>query len=315
MSIVAALRIDICCGRAAGAALGPMIELLERHTLRATWCVATGPDRSGRALVNILREPGFLARQLRMKAPRVYGIRTLLAGTLLPATELLTPVLGAALRRLVQRGHEVALHGHDHRSWQNRIESWSQERTEHDLQASRAALRAAGLEPRGSAAPAWRATPASIAAQVPLGLHWAGDLRAGAPLRLVDSSGAALGPPQIPVNLPTCDELLAWPSLAPVGRVPALAAALRPMLSAQRPPPLVYAAHPEVDALVDPAPLAHFVRAVRAAGGRFATLGEIAAELDEDLPRRALARARCRGRGGWVASDGGALPWLEPLGA
>ena len=79
-------------------------------------------------------------------------------------------------------------------------------------------------------------------------------------------------------------------------------------------PPLVYAAHPEVDALIDPRPLERFVEMVGAEGGSFATLTEIAAGLGEELPIRSLTRARCLGRGGWVAADGSELPWLQHLG-
>ena len=315
MSLIAAIRVDICCRRAATEALAPMRELLDRHSVPATWCVATGPDRSGLALSNALLEPGFSRRMLRVNPLRTYGLRSLVAGTLLPAETIFSADVAKALIEMGAAGHEVALHGHDHRAWQNRIGRWPNERIAADLEASRAAIDSAGIEARGSAAPAWRATELSVEALSGLGLLWASDLRAREPLRLVNSGGKQQGPPQIPVNLPTCDELIAWPDVGSADRASTLAGMVRTLVSLPPPiPPLIYCAHPEVDALIDSRPLQRFVELLRAEGGRFATLGEIAVGLTDRLPLRRLKRARCRGRGGWVATDGSELPWLQHFG-
>jgi hypothetical protein len=77
---------------------------------------------------------------------------------------------------------------------------------------------------------------------------------------------------------------------------------------------LVYTAHPEVDALRERSTFVAFIQHLRSLGATFTTLSRIAADLPVDLPRAPLCRARCRGRGGWVATAGNTpLPWLQPL--
>src|SRR5204862_143685 len=57
---------------------------------------------------------------LRTRAPRMYGVRTLLLGTVLPA-----PSVGESapdlLRAAQAAGHPVGLHGFDHVGWQDGV--------------------------------------------------------------------------------------------------------------------------------------------------------------------------------------------------
>src|SRR4029077_7380075 len=78
-----------------------------------------GPDNSGRALLHVFRR-GFLTKMIRTRAPQLYGVKTLLYGTLLPA-----PPVGEAfpqsLRAVEGAGHELGIHGWDHVGWQDRL--------------------------------------------------------------------------------------------------------------------------------------------------------------------------------------------------
>src|SRR5437867_2081432 len=110
-----------------------------------------GPDRSGAAIRRALR-PSFLLKMWRTNPFRLYGVRTLLSGTLLPAL----PVGAGApalLRQIADEGHEVALHGWDHVGWQDRIDRLAPSAIRGDLTgAARAVVAIFGQPPRGGAA-------------------------------------------------------------------------------------------------------------------------------------------------------------------
>ena len=57
---------------------------------------------------------------LRTRAPRMYGVRTLLLGTLLPAPSV-GESAAALLRAAEAAGHAVGLHGFDHVGWQDGV--------------------------------------------------------------------------------------------------------------------------------------------------------------------------------------------------
>lgn len=314
MNPEAAIRIDICFCQEPTQGLETLLEGLEQKGIRATFCVAAGPDRSGLALLNALFEPGFLRRMLRLNPLRIYGWRTLLAGTLRPAGPVLSTELGSWLGQVHARGHDVALHGWDHRGWQNQISRWPVTRINAELTRAAGAFQRAGLSAQGSAAPAWRTTNRALNVAAQEGLAWASDLRGPHPLQPIDALGRRLGPPQIPVNLPTLDELLAWPDCPDsAARLAVLRAAARDLLRREEPPPLVYAAHPEVDGRGEAETFFAFVDDLRQMGLCFRTLGDLSGMLPTDLPVAELDRRRCRGRGGWVAAAGPDLPWLTRL--
>ncbi|PYN56327.1 MAG: 4-deoxy-4-formamido-L-arabinose-phosphoundecaprenol deformylase, partial [Candidatus Rokuibacteriota bacterium] len=96
-----------------------LLELFRRTGTRASFFVAMGPDRSGLALRRAL-QPGFLAKMWRTNALGLYGVRTLLSGTLLPA-RLVGAGMPALLRAIGAEGHEIGPHGWDHVGWQDRV--------------------------------------------------------------------------------------------------------------------------------------------------------------------------------------------------
>ena len=57
----------------------------EREGVTATFFIAMGPDNSGRAILRVFKNPGFLTKMRRTRAVSMYGLRTVLSGTLLPA--------------------------------------------------------------------------------------------------------------------------------------------------------------------------------------------------------------------------------------
>ncbi|MBI1961746.1 MAG: polysaccharide deacetylase family protein [Candidatus Rokubacteria bacterium] len=132
-----------------------LLELFRGLGIRASFFVTMGPDRSGRAIRRALR-PGFLVKMWRTNPLRLYGVRTLLSGTLLPA-RLVGAGAPALLRQVADAGHEVAPHGWDHVGWQDRIHRLRPEQVRQDLtEAARAFESVFGMPPHASAAPGWR---------------------------------------------------------------------------------------------------------------------------------------------------------------
>lgn len=253
-----------------------------------------GPDRSGAAIRRLWR-PSFLWKMCRTNALRLYGFRTVLSGTLLPAR----PVGGGApdlLRQIVGEGHEVAPHGFDHVGWQDGVRGWDAARIRSDMTAAvRAFEGVVGTRPGASAAPGWRTTDEALVVQEEFGFRYASDVRGPAPFRPALPSGP-LKTLQIPTTMPTLDELI---GTAP-DVVSALERAVRPGLN-------VLTAHAEVEGGPLLETFERFLLRARRRGIEVARLGDAAARTREHadpLPALPIGRARIPGRSGWVATVG-----------
>ncbi len=185
-----------------------LLDLFEEFDIEATFFVPMGPDRSGRAARRLVETPGFLRRMIRLRALRLYGMTALMAGTLVPAVRL-----GAEhpwiLKRIVARGHELGLHGWDHFTWQERVVSMDDREVAEDLMKAAMAYQSVlGTAARSSAAPGWRTTERSLRAQEQFGFSYASDVRGDSPF-YPWVEGCRLRTLQVPVTLPSTDELLA----------------------------------------------------------------------------------------------------------
>ena len=200
------LKIDVCTYDGLRLGVPNLLRLLDRHGLRASFFVALGPDTSGRAILQIFR-PGFLAKMRRTRAIRTYGLRTLLSGTLLPPRHV-GRGLAQRVCEIVRAGHEVAVHGYDHRRWQDRLHSMDAEAVREEVRRALATYREiTGINPRGFGAPGWQCSAASLAALDEFGFSYASDTRGSVPFfpRL---NGGSLSTLQLPTTLPTLDEAL-----------------------------------------------------------------------------------------------------------
>jgi len=289
-----AIKVDVCNHRALHAGLPELLRTLDRAGARAAIFVAFGQDNSGKAIRRIFRR-GFLTKMLRTGAPRMYGLRTLLSGTLLPAPDVgesAAPLLRAA----EASGHPVGLHGFDHVGWQDGVAAMD----EASLRASyaRACSRFAqtlGHLPGFSGAPGWQITDASLRVQDELGFAFASDCRGGAPFY------PALGPArartlQIPTTLPTSDELLASGA--------ARAHELADWYGAHVAPDRlnVVGVHAEAEGIHFADWLRRWLDALRADGAAFVSLAEVADRERDRAPTRRVLSRQLPGRVGAVAS-------------
>lgn len=286
------LRVDVDTRQGLEAGVPRLLELFRRLDVRASFFVTMGPDRSGVAIRRIWR-PSFIRKMLRTRALRLYGLRTVFSGTLLPAA----PVGAgspALLRQIAGEGHEVGPHGFDHVGWQDGAHRWSAARIRADMRSAAASFEAAlGVSPQSSAAPGWRTTPGVLVVQEEMGYRYAADVRGTVPF-WPEVDGVTLKTLQIPTTMPTMDELLGR-----VADVPqALEAVVRPGLN-------VFTLHAEVEGGALFGTFHAFVERVRRRGLAIVPLRDVAAAAREDpgrSPSSAVVRGRVQGRSGWVAA-------------
>jgi peptidoglycan/xylan/chitin deacetylase (PgdA/CDA1 family) len=285
------LRVDVCNRRALEQGVPAMRSLLGAAGIRATFFVAFGPDRSGRSLRRIL-EPGFVSKLFRTRAHRMYGWRTLLYGTLLPAPRV-GEALPEQLRAIESDGHELGVHGWDHAGWLNRVGRMSEVEVRECYRLALDAFeRVLGHRALATAAPGWRCSAHSLHVADELGFAWASDCRGSHPFR-PRVEGKVLDLLQIPTTLPTSDELLG-----------SLEASELPSFYLQRmqsPGPHVMAVHAEAEGLLHPRWLEVFLERVAREGFVVRTLGELARLHADRAPVRGLVWRAIPGRAGDVA--------------
>ena len=207
-----ALKVDVDTLRGTLEGVPRLLDLLDRHRVRATFLFSLGPDHTGRALKRALR-PGFFAKVKRTSVVEHYGIRTLLYGTLLPG-----PDIGArgadVMRETARRGHEVGIHTWDHTLWQDHVRDRRANWTWKQMDAAhRRFVDTFGVPPTTHGAAGWQMNDDALRQLDLWGMRYASDGRVldgetdPGPFRPI-VGGRALDCVQIPTTLPTLDELI-----------------------------------------------------------------------------------------------------------
>ncbi len=204
---VISLKIDVDTYQGMERGVPVLLEILKKYDIKATFFLSFGPDNSGKAVWNIFRKKGFLSKMLRTGAPRMYGMKTMLYGTLLPA-----PIIASALPRIVNSirkdGHEIGVHAWDHRLWQDNLGKLSEGMIKDEFEKSFDAFSSIlGSEPEATAAPAWFCNLTSLKIQDSLNLEYSSDTRGRLPF-YPRINGETLNTLQIPTNQPCIEELI-----------------------------------------------------------------------------------------------------------
>lgn len=285
------LRVDVDTRRGLDEGVPRLLELFRRLGIRASFFVTMGPDHSGRAIRRALR-PSFLAKMWRTNPFKLYGLRTLLSGTLVPA-RLVGAGAPAMLRQIADEGHEVAPHGWNHVSWQDRIHRLDQRAIRADLDlAARSFAAAVGVAPCASAAPGWRTSPVALTVQDGRGLLYASDTRGETPFRPKVGDGV-LETIQLPTTMPTMDEV--------VGRVSNVSTALA---QAVRPGVNVFTLHAEVEGGALLKTFEAFLGELVSSRVRLSRLDDVASHAiaaGDELPIARVIRGWIDGRSDWIA--------------
>jgi peptidoglycan/xylan/chitin deacetylase (PgdA/CDA1 family) len=292
--LLVALKVDVDTYVGTRDGVPRLLEVLGTHGVRATFYFSLGPDNSGRAIFRVFTRKGFLRKMLRTRAPSVYGLRTVLSGTLLPAPKI-GARLGHVLGRTARLGHEVGIHAWDHVTWHDRLPRMSGERVRDHLRRAAAAFQAAvGRPARTSAAPGWTVSASSLEAQDELGLSHCSDCRGSEPFYPL-LGGRRFRALQIPTTLPTMDELLGEDGIRADTINDHYLGRLRPGLN-------VHTIHAELEGGALAPVFQDLLARLRVRGARFLTLAEVA-EVAGDAagPAGILERGSLPGRAGPVA--------------
>jgi undecaprenyl phosphate-alpha-L-ara4FN deformylase len=132
-----------------------LLQTLNEFNLKGTFFLSVGPDNSGRAALQLIKNPLFLKKMMRTNAPALYGWKTALYGTLLPA-----PMIALSFPQIVEEiisaGHEAQFHAWDHRRWQDELSGKSEKWIREWLAKGIAGFeKLTGNKPTAFGAPSW----------------------------------------------------------------------------------------------------------------------------------------------------------------
>jgi peptidoglycan/xylan/chitin deacetylase (PgdA/CDA1 family) len=301
MPIRLALKVDVDTDRGTRLGVPNLTADCREFAAPACFLFSLGPDQTGRAITRIFR-PGFFQKVSRTSVVQLYGVRTLLNGTLLPAPHIGRRNAGA-MRAVRDAGFEVGIHCHNHYRWQDYVNRMSLAAVREEFTAARAEfLRIFGTEARTAGAPGWQSNARSRAIYDEAGLLYASDTRNGRPF-FPRIDGHVFATLEIPSTLPTFDELLGRPEY-PDGRiVPHYLSLLREDCVN------VFTLHAEIEGLGRRDLFRELLRAGAERGVEFVRLDAYASELLADraaIPVRDQMYAEIDGRSGVVAVGVGA---------
>jgi undecaprenyl phosphate-alpha-L-ara4FN deformylase len=201
-----ALRIDVDTYRGTGRGVPALCRILNSRNVRGTFYFSVGPDNMGRHLWRLLK-PAFLWKMLRTNAAGLYGPEIVLMGTAWPG-----PKIGRRFKNIIketaEQGHEVAFHAWDHHKAQAKLTVMSRPQMEQEIRRGVDFLtELLGKAPASSAAPGWRTNDQLLEVKAEFPFSYNSDCRGYAPFYPVEN-GKRLEQLQIPVTLPTYDEVL-----------------------------------------------------------------------------------------------------------
>ena len=294
-----ALKIDVDTHQGLELGVPRLASMLEREGVAASFYITMGPDNSGRAVLRVFRNRGFLSKMFRTKAVSMYGTRTILSGTVLPSRPIALSFPGI-IRDLKAHGFEVGVHGYDHVRWQDHLDGIGEAGVRNELEDAFEAYRAIFDEASKSfAAPGWRTNDAALIALDAMGLDYRSDTRGIAPYRCV-VEGRVLATPEIPTTLPTLDEVMGRRDLSDDSAVREFYLGLCKSDALN-----VHTIHAETEGMGQLENFTALVRALKERGATFVQLREIASRLNRaELPVCEVVRTTLPGRAGWISSQG-----------
>lgn len=204
-----AIKVDVDTDRGTRLGVPNLARVLREFEVPACFLFSLGPDNTGKAIRRIFR-PGFFKKVSRTSVISLYGVRTLLNGTLLPA-----PHIGrcneAILRDVEAQGFEVGIHAYDHFRWQDYVLTMKPGQVTAEFEKARAEfVRVFKKEARTAGTAGWQTNAWGRAAYDAAGLLYGSDTRGTHPF-FPRIDGFVFQTMEIPTTLPTFDELMGRP--------------------------------------------------------------------------------------------------------
>ncbi|HOV90678.1 MAG TPA: polysaccharide deacetylase family protein [Syntrophorhabdaceae bacterium] len=184
-----------------------LISIFNKYHISVSFFIPMGRDDTGRTVKRVWTRRGFLKKASRVGVLQTYGIRTLLYGILLRGPEIAKKGKDI-IKTLIEKGHEVGIHGYNHVDWHDHIKDLDRENTEAILKESIKVYRElTGQAPLSFAAPGWMINAHALNFFQENGFIYSSDTRGEIPfLPVLDNRRFNII--QIPSTLPTLDEVV-----------------------------------------------------------------------------------------------------------
>lgn len=286
--VTVGLRVDVDTYRGTRDGVPELLSLLAEQDIKASFFFSVGPDNMGRHLWRLLK-PAFLVKMLRSNAASLYGLDILLRGTFWPG-----PLIGRrcadVIRKTDQAGHEVGLHAWDHHRWQARVERMNAQQVRQEIEKGMSELtRILGRPVTCSAAAGWKCTEEVLVQKQSFGFTYNSDCRGRSLFRPVIQGKEST--PQIPVTLPTYDEIIGRDGIDDTNYNQHLLGLIEPgRLN-------VLTIHAEVEGISRAKLFAEFLQMAQVRGVRFVPLGQILSDAGE-IPTGMIKEGYTKGREG-----------------
>ncbi|MFA5262904.1 MAG: polysaccharide deacetylase family protein [Opitutaceae bacterium] len=298
MSVRLAIKVDVDTDRGTRFGVPNLVSDCREHGVPACFLFSLGPDQTERAITRIFR-PDFFKKVSRTSVVSIYGIRTLLNGTLLPA-----PHIGHRQTRIIravrEAGFEVGIHSNNHYRWQDYVQTLPLEAIRSEFDAARNEFRRIfGSDALAAGAPGWQSNARSRQVYDEAKLLYSSDTRGISPF-FPRVEGRVFATLEIPSTLPTLDELMGRPEYPDGTLVPHYLRLLREdRLN-------VLTIHAELEGMGRRAFFQQLLSKCRAMGVNFIRLDDFARQLLEDraaIPVCDQKMAPLDGRSGVVATQ------------
>ena len=286
------LRIDVDTFRGTKYGVPNLCKILGDYSIAASFYFSVGPDNMGRHLWRLLK-PSFLRKMLRTKATGLYGLDIIFKGTLRQGP-IIGEKLGDIIRETANAGHEIGLHAWDHHAWQVHIDTMKGDDIYYSLEKGVKMLAdILGFQPVCSAVPAWRCNDFVLMEKSKFPFVYNSDCR-GASIFLPCVDGKELHQPQIPVTLPTYDEVIGQNGISNYNYNDYLFSQLKTdQLN-------VLTIHAEIEGIACARMFGHFVEMAQSNGVSFIPLGALLIE-NPPVNRSNVVKKTVAGRDGWVS--------------
>ena len=225
MSARLALKVDVDTDRGTRVGVPNLVADCREFGAPAAFLFSLGPDQTGRAITRIFR-PGFFGKVSRTGVVGLYGVRTLLNGTLLPAPHIGRRNEGA-IRAVRDAGFEVGIHSYNHYRWQDHVQGMALDEVRAEFGKAREEFRRIfGTDAAMAGAAGWQSNERTRQAYDEAGLLYASDTRGRSPF-YPRIGGRVFRTPEIPSTMPTFDELMGRAEFPEERIVPHLLSLLR----------------------------------------------------------------------------------------
>jgi undecaprenyl phosphate-alpha-L-ara4FN deformylase len=288
----AGLRIDADTLRGTRYGVPNLLRFLAGHNIKASFFFSVGPDNMGRHIWRLLR-PSFLFKMLRSKASSLYGWDILLKGILWPGP-VIAKKAGLTMRSALEAGHEIGLHAWDHHAWQSHIDDMEDDAVYRSIKQGFETLsKTIGSSPVSSAAPGWRCSDSALLAKSGFPFRYNSDCR-GEDIFSPVVDGRVMSQPQIPVTLPTYDEVIGHNGISDRNYNEYIISLFKPERLN------ILTIHAEVEGLACLDMFDLFLKTARSKGISFMPLGAFLTD-DLKIKHSAIIKKTIHGREGWVS--------------